>query len=373
MVVRRIACFITMLGLIYGCNERRDIKSILKNADPAHALVHPKYHADQPLASLINLEQLSDTGTTFVVNGNSKVQIYATGELDINLADIPRVYYFKNDDIELFFREKQPLVFSWQDGILEADSVQMAEKGIRYTGKYDVATRLYKACIEIPWKELAINQASIGTILPFDMAIGDNDDGMKQKAKLSWCSSKIDPLYNQSASNGVIRLAEDSFARQSGILQSVFKTNIRLDDSTLWSGLPAYSVENSLIGTIKTKDDLAANVRSCWDKQKLYLFIEVSDSRKSEIILNSKDKFSNFHDYGWIEDSTGKRVWTMLTWYSRHCGGSLKNQELDTIISLKPGKYTLRYITDESHNWNNWDDKPPLIPFYGIVIYKQKK
>jgi hypothetical protein len=78
-----------------------------------------------------------------------------------------------------------------------------------------------------------------------------------------------------------------------------------------------------------------------------------------------------FHDYGWIENRSGRKIWTMHAYYSKQAGGAFKNQQIDTVITLCKGKYTLRYITDESHNWNNWDDAPPATPFYGIVLYKQ--
>lgn len=73
-------------------------------------------------------------------------------------------------------------------------------------------------------------------------------------------------------------------------------------------------------------------------------------------------------DYGWIEDSKGRTIWKMDIMKSRHAGGASKNQVEECEIVLSPGDYLVRYISDESHSWNNWDDLPPNSTFYGIKI-----
>ena len=58
------------------------------------------------------------------------------------------------------------------------------------------------------------------------------------------------------------------------------------------------------------------------------------------------------YDYGWIEESeTGKVVWEMTFKMTDHGGGADKNRLVDTDILLKKGKYTLHYISDDSHSY----------------------
>lgn len=89
-------------------------------------------------------------------------------------------------------------------------------------------------------------------------------------------------------------------------------------------------------------------------------------------MLENLEKSVYLHDRGWIEDETGNTVWQMTNYHTRHAGGADKNRLVDTAIYLPKGKYALRYVTDESHSWDNWDDKAPETPFYGILIFKKE-
>jgi CubicO group peptidase (beta-lactamase class C family) len=75
-------------------------------------------------------------------------------------------------------------------------------------------------------------------------------------------------------------------------------------------------------------------------------------------------------DYGWIEDQrTGKRVWEMKQPETKPAGGMPKNRLIDARITLPAGNYRLRYKTDDSHSFDNWNAFPPSINFWGIAVY----
>lgn len=75
-------------------------------------------------------------------------------------------------------------------------------------------------------------------------------------------------------------------------------------------------------------------------------------------------------DYGWIENAeTGKPLWEMKGAETTHAGGAGKNRKVDTIITLPAGKYRLRYKSDDSHSFDNWNALPPDINFWGIALY----
>ncbi|MEK6321397.1 MAG: serine hydrolase [Acidobacteriota bacterium] len=75
-------------------------------------------------------------------------------------------------------------------------------------------------------------------------------------------------------------------------------------------------------------------------------------------------------DYGWIESAeTGKRVWEMKQLETKHGGGAPKNRMVDVMVTLPSGRYKLRYKSDDSHSFDNWNALPPDINFWGIALY----
>jgi len=79
-------------------------------------------------------------------------------------------------------------------------------------------------------------------------------------------------------------------------------------------------------------------------------------------------------DYGWIEDAkSGRRVWEMTYRVTEHAGGATKNRRFDGVIRLPAGNYVLRYETDGSHSFGDWNAAPPDDPeAWGITVYRAK-
>jgi hypothetical protein len=75
-------------------------------------------------------------------------------------------------------------------------------------------------------------------------------------------------------------------------------------------------------------------------------------------------------DYGWlVNQKTRERVWEMTKRNCSPAGGAEKNVEFDGTVSLAPGEYVLRYISDDSHSAADWNAAPPDDPLnYGITI-----
>ena len=80
----------------------------------------------------------------------------------------------------------------------------------------------------------------------------------------------------------------------------------------------------------------------------------------------------DMHDYGWIENAkTGRRVWEMTYRITEHAGGADKNRRFEGILKLPPGEYVLRYQTDGSHAFGDWNAAPPDDPdMWGITVYR---
>jgi hypothetical protein len=79
------------------------------------------------------------------------------------------------------------------------------------------------------------------------------------------------------------------------------------------------------------------------------------------------------HDYGWIEDAkTGKTVWEMTYRLTDHAGGATKNRRFDGTVTLPAGDYILRYESDGSHSFGDWNADPPDDPeAWGITLFRR--
>jgi hypothetical protein len=78
-------------------------------------------------------------------------------------------------------------------------------------------------------------------------------------------------------------------------------------------------------------------------------------------------------DYGMIEDTkTGTSIWEMTYAMTFHAGGARKNRMVNITITLERGTYKLRYLTDGSHSYEEWNADPPDDPeYYGISLYRE--
>jgi len=76
-------------------------------------------------------------------------------------------------------------------------------------------------------------------------------------------------------------------------------------------------------------------------------------------------------DQGWLERAgTTAPVWQMRFDRTRHAGGGLKNRILIETAVLPAGSYTLRYLSDDSHSFEQWNASPPDRPEnWGIQIF----
>ena len=74
-------------------------------------------------------------------------------------------------------------------------------------------------------------------------------------------------------------------------------------------------------------------------------------------------------DYAWIEASSGQVVWEMTYRTSEHAGGAEKNRMFDGTIRLPAGNYLLRYKSDGSHSYEEWNSDAPDDPdAWGVVV-----
>jgi hypothetical protein len=79
-------------------------------------------------------------------------------------------------------------------------------------------------------------------------------------------------------------------------------------------------------------------------------------------------------DYGWIEDAkSGNIVWEMTYPMTFFAGGGRKNRMVNTTIMLDRGDYKLRWRSDDSHSYDDWNVDPPEdAEFWGITLFRDE-
>jgi len=382
MVVKKIKISLLCLFACWlvGCSPNTgtiDLHARLQIIDKA-------YLTQTPLVSLIDMPVYTEKKDSFVLGQDGKVRVYSVGELIYNLAESRRDCFFKGDDITLYFQDKTPgpvhpvktVYLSWSEATGRKGRATIKKDGILFEGcQYnDSVIGKYVAEIKIPWARLPLRRvpAQAGDTIGFDIVIGDTDDEFTQKAKMGWCPGAQHPA---AVIRGSILLAGK---KETGAIPgndhtiTAINNSITVDSITelTWNKSPAYILSNVFYGIVKDKYDLNTSVRASWDTANLYLLLDIQDGNRRRIWSKTVRAMQTFSDYGWVEDEHGRKIWEMHALDSKSAGGALKNQYTDTLLSLKKGKYLVKYTSDESHAFNDWDDDPPATPFYGIVVYK---
>ena len=108
------------------------------------------------------------------------------------------------------------------------------------------------------------------------------------------------------------------------------------------------------------------------DNEDKSVAFSLTGSREVRIFAVGEGLAGEMYDYGWIEDADkGTPVWKMQEPQTAHAGGAGKNRKVDVVITLPAGNYRLRYKTDDSHAFGQWNNLPPDINFWGIAVYKK--
>ncbi|MBD1434973.1 hypothetical protein H8B06_19290 [Sphingobacterium sp. DN00404] len=340
-----------------------------------NSFIAPTYRGKSPLGEIKNLPIISDESRPFSLDTASWIQIYGTGETDIGLASIDPTYWYKADEVEIYLQdisgENIKLSFPLHDENGKSVEIKHEKEDVLFVAGYDSQKRLYRAQISIPLRKFA-NSVHKEQKLKLNVTVADNDDKIKQKAKLVWVGER-DPGYDSLISYGEIVLKEkienplensDNSPLQS--LYQPMKTNLMDRDTNF------VDIANLIFGLVNKAEDFSARMYSTWDTTSLHLHLIILDNREGAIMQGNIEKSVYLHDRGWIENEAGNTIWQMTNYHTQHAGGAEKNRKVDTAIYLPKGKYALRYVTDESHSWDNWDDKPPETPFYGIVIFRKE-
>jgi CubicO group peptidase (beta-lactamase class C family) len=119
-----------------------------------------------------------------------------------------------------------------------------------------------------------------------------------------------------------------------------------------------------------SKKTAVAEITRARDNEDKTVEFSLPQNQSIRIFAIGEGQGGQMFDYGWIESAeTGKRVWEMKEPETAHAGGAGKNRKTDTVVMLPQGKYRLRYKSDDSHSFDNWNSVPPDINFWGIALF----
>lgn len=100
----------------------------------------------------------------------------------------------------------------------------------------------------------------------------------------------------------------------------------------------------------------------------------LTQSTRMRVLAIGEGRNGEMFDYGWIEDEDGRTVWRMTYDDTDAAGGSDKNRMVDATVTLPAGSYVLRFRSDGSHSYNDWNDNPPDDPeSWGIAVFRMPK
>lgn len=123
--------------------------------------------------------------------------------------------------------------------------------------------------------------------------------------------------------------------------------------------------------SIKSENIIAELTRVRDDEHLRYRFT-LDQKTKIRIKAIGEGDWDEMFDFGWIvNEKTARRVWTMRYRNTDHAGGAKKNRLVDTIVTLDPGTYTVHYISDDSHSFDDWNMSAPYDEKgWGITLYR---
>jgi hypothetical protein len=130
----------------------------------------------------------------------------------------------------------------------------------------------------------------------------------------------------------------------------------------------------SIVGTyVEEKDEsvIAQIIRPGNDEDRSVKF-RLEKTTRVRVYAIGEGQNREMFDYGWIEDArNGNIVWEMTYAMTFHAGGGRKNRVVMTTLLLDRGEYRLRWRSDDSHSFNDWNvDPPDDQQFWGVTLYR---
>jgi hypothetical protein len=128
------------------------------------------------------------------------------------------------------------------------------------------------------------------------------------------------------------------------------------------------------VGAIPPPKNVVAEIVRVRDDRHERRRFTLDSVTRVRIVAVGEGSGDEMADYGWIEESSSRRVvWEMTYRMTDHAGGARKNRIVETRLTLEPGEYVLHYRTDDTHAFGDWNSDPPDDPeAWGIRVVKEE-
>jgi len=128
------------------------------------------------------------------------------------------------------------------------------------------------------------------------------------------------------------------------------------------------------IEALSLTDQMLGVIDQVTDAQNLSQPFEVKTGGPLLVMSVGEADVNSLADYGWIESEAKDTVWRFPDFdQSFYAGGAGKNRIIIDKVVLQPGRYVLRYSSDGSHSFGNWNEAPPdQSSLYGILVVRPK-
>src|SRR6266550_2416615 len=121
-------------------------------------------------------------------------------------------------------------------------------------------------------------------------------------------------------------------------------------------------------------DATVAQLEHMGDDEDARAPFQLSAQTRVRVLAIGEGRDGDMLDYGWIEDAAGHTVWKMRYDVTDPAGGADKNRAFDGVITLPAGSYVLRYRSDGSHSYGDWNTNPPDDPeSWGIAVFRMAR
>ncbi len=146
-------------------------------------------------------------------------------------------------------------------------------------------------------------------------------------------------------------------------------------DPAAW-GMTVYSTDEKASGNVRPFDIWAerepavklAPARNSATFEQTFTVTETTD-----ILVYGMGEIdgNNRYDYGWLDNlDNGEVVWSMNEDNVRRAGGSRDNSVAEEYLTLEAGRYSLNYVSDDSHSYGSWErDKPDHEERWGVTLF----
>jgi signal transduction histidine kinase/ligand-binding sensor domain-containing protein len=133
-----------------------------------------------------------------------------------------------------------------------------------------------------------------------------------------------------------------------------------------------YSAEVfSCIDSLIKRNKAIASIQQVGNNQSLAREFEMRRPANVLIVAAGEGNLSELFDHGWVDlEGTRDPFWKMEAHQARYAGGAFKNRLQVSMMTMKAGKYKLRYQSNSKHAYKAWTGMPPDNPeLWGIFVF----